>query len=152
MSTWTGLSNCLLTINGGIFWDELSNSLTTMRCPSPGQRYHEDKSTDSEAMHFYQNGIWQERRLRWLDDNPVGVSPRSALGGHRRHFPFCGGVSKRNSDQSLRLQAGISRRAVKANKPALFRLSSTFLTSLQSRSVNVSSKTRCSYGDQLKIS
>ena len=32
---------------------------------------------------------------------------------------------------------------MEANRPALFRLSSTCLTSLQSQSVNVSSKTRC---------
>ena len=38
-----------------------------------------------------------------------------------------------------------------ANRPALFRLSSSCLTSLQSQSVNVSSKTRCSCGDQLKF-
>ena len=61
------------------------------------------------------------------------------------------GVCKRNGDQPLLLQADISRRAVKANRPALFRLSSTYLTSLQSRSVNVSSKTRNSCGDQLKF-
>ena len=45
----------------------------------------------------------------------------------------------------------ISRRVVEANRPALFRLSSTCLTSLQNQSVNVSSKTRCSRGDQLKF-
>ena len=61
------------------------------------------------------------------------------------------GVCKRNGDQPLLLQAGISRRVVEANRPALFRLSSTCLTSLQSQSVNVSSKTRCSCGDQLKV-
>ena len=44
------------------------------------------------------------------------------------------------------------RRVVEANRPALFiRLSSSCLTSLQSQSVNVSSKTRCSCGDQLKF-
>ena len=61
------------------------------------------------------------------------------------------GVCKRNGDQPLLLQAGISRRVVEANRPALFRLSSTCLTSLQSQSVNVSSKTRCCCGDQLKF-
>ena len=50
------------------------------------------------------------------------------------------GVCKRNGDQPLLLQAGISRRVVEANGPALFRLSSTCLTSLQSQSVNASSK------------
>ena len=61
------------------------------------------------------------------------------------------GVCKQNGDQPLLLQAGISRRVVEANRPALFRLSSTCLTSLQSQSVNGSSKTRCSCGDQLKF-
>ena len=61
------------------------------------------------------------------------------------------GVCKRNGDQPLLLQAGISRRVVEANRPALFRLFSTCLTSLQSQSVNVSSKIRCSCGDQLKF-
>ena len=45
-----------------------------------------DKTADSEAMHFYSHGIWQERLLLWLDDNPVDVPRRSALGGHRRLF------------------------------------------------------------------
>ena len=37
-------------------------------------------------MHFFYNGIWQERRRLWLDDNPVDVPRRRALGGHRRPF------------------------------------------------------------------
>ena len=61
------------------------------------------------------------------------------------------GACKRKGDQPLLLQAGISRRVVEANRPALFRLSSTCLTSLQSQSVNVSSKTRCCCPDQLKF-
>ena len=51
-----GRSNCLSTIDGGIFSDEASNSLSTMRRPSPGQRcisITKDKITDSEAMHFF---------------------------------------------------------------------------------------------------
>ena len=68
------------------------------------------------------------------------LSTSLELGGHRRPFTWSGGVWKRNGDQPLLLQAGISRRVVEANRPALFRLSSTCLTSLQSQSVNVSSK------------
>ena len=79
---------------------------------------------------FY-NGIWQERRRLWLDDNPVDVPRRRALGEHRSPFTWRGGVCKRNGDQPLLLQAGISRRVV---------LSSTCLTRLQSQSVNVSSE------------
>ena len=40
---------------------------------------------------------------------------------------------------------------MEANRPAFVRLSSTCLTSLQSQSVNVSSNTRCSCGDQLEL-
>ena len=50
-------SNWLSTIDSGIFSDEASNSLSTMRRPSPGQRWYisitKDKITDSEAMHFF---------------------------------------------------------------------------------------------------
>ena len=38
-------------------------------------------------MHFFFcNGIWQERRRLFLDDNPVDVPRGRALGGHRRPF------------------------------------------------------------------
>ena len=138
-----GATGCQPSMAASSVSDEASNSLSTMRLPSPGQRWYilitKDKTTDSEAKH---DGIWQERCRLWLEDNPVDVPRRSALGKHRHPFTWCG---------VLLLQAGISRRVVEANRPALFRLSSTCLTSLQSQSVNVSSKTRCCCGDQLKF-
>ena len=150
-----GATGCQPSMATSSVSDEASNSLSIMRFPSPGQRWYilmtKDKTTDSEAMHY---GIWQERCRLWLEENPVDV-PRAdevlSANTDRHPFTWCGGVCKRNGDQPLLLQAGISRRVVEANRPALFRLSSTCLTSLQSQSVNVSSKTRCCCGDQLKF-
>ena len=51
-----------------------------------------------------------------------------------------------NCDRDTVVTRLCSRRVVKANRPALFRLSTTYPTSLQSRSVNVYSKTRRSCG------
>ena len=115
-----GATGCQPSMAASSVSDEASNSLSTMRLPSPGQRWYilitKDKTTDSEAMHC---GIWQERCRLWLEDNPVDVPRRSVLGKHRHPFTWCGGVCK-----PLLLQAGISRRVVEANRPALFRLSS----------------------------
>ena len=94
-----------------------------------------DKIPDSEAMHFLPRNLagtsspmvgWQPCRRP-----PTTCSRRT----YRRPLTWCGGVCKRNSDQPLLLQAGISRRVVEANRPALFRLFSEYMLDERPKSI-----------------
>ena len=84
-------------------------------CKSWSSLITKDKTTDGEAMHFFTTESGSNVvAYGWM--TTLSTFPNEVLSADiGRPFTWCGGVCKRNGDQPLLLQAGISRRAVKAN-------------------------------------